>query len=43
MFGGETMLFFNEELFNNKEQLNLFMAKIQENIKFNIKILSMHK
>ena len=37
------MLFFNEELFNNKEQLNLFMAKIQENIKFNIKILSMHK
>ena len=43
MFGGETLLFFNEELFNNKEQLNLFMAKIQENIKFNIKILSMHK
>lgn len=43
MFGGKTMLFFNEELFNNKEQLNLFMAKIQENIKFNIKILSMHK
>lgn len=37
------MLFFNEELFNNKEQLNLFMAKIQEDIKFNIKILSMHK
>ena len=37
------MLFFNEELFNNKEQLNLFMAKIHENIKFNIKILSMHK
>ena len=37
------MLFFIEELFNNKEQLNLFMAKIQEDIKFNIKILSMHK
>ena len=37
------MLFFNEELFNNKEQLNLFMTKIQEDIKFNAKILSMHK
>ena len=37
------MLFLNEELFNNKEQLNFFMTKIQEHIKFNIKILSMHK
>ena len=37
------MLYLNEELFNDKEQLNFFMSKIQENIKFNIKMLSIHK
>lgn len=37
------MLYLNEELFNNKEQLNVFMSKIQEHIKFNIKMLSIHK
>lgn len=37
------MLYLNEELFNNKEQLNFFMSKIQEHIKFNIKMLSIHK
>ena len=37
------MLYLNEELFNNKEQLKVFMSKIQENIKFNIKMLSIHK
>lgn len=37
------MLYLNEELFNDKEQLNFFMSKIQEHIKFNIKMLSIHK
>ena len=37
------MLYLNEELFNNKEQLDFFMSKIQEHIKFNIKMLSIHK
>ena len=37
------MLYLNEELFNDKEQLNFFMYKIQEHIKFNIKMLSIHK
>ena len=37
------MLYLNEELFNNKEQLKVFMSKIQKHIKFYIKMLSIHK